>query len=98
MDQWLEPSIQIRSLTQHAGGEFVCQATIGILQIPHRLPERLVEGLPFLYRPEHPIGGSPGGEPGLGHPAIPVVGLEGTATSRFGMRPARYASRPASTA
>ncbi len=29
---------------------------------------------------------------------MPDVGDDGTATSRFGMRPARYAARPASTA
>jgi hypothetical protein len=79
-------------LPEHAGGQFVREATIGLPEVAQGGSKRLIEGLAVLYAAEDPIGREARLEPRghlIAHSSIPLDGLEGTATSRRGIRPAR---------
>ena len=89
MNQRLQPGIEVGPVAQYPGGKFVRQAAVGFRKFSDRQSKCLSERLTILYRAEDTVGRAAGAEPGLGHPTIPVLGLEGTATSRRGMRPAR---------
>ena len=92
MHQGLEPGIEVSAPPEDSRGEFVGQAAIGVAERGQAPVERLVEWNALVYRAEDGPGGPPGRQAGgspSGHPAIPDVGLDGTATSRRGIRPAR---------
>jgi hypothetical protein len=85
-----EPGIEIGLPAQHAGGEFVGQAPVSLVEVAERLSECLIEGNTSPDRGQDVEGRAAGEESGSGYDdTIPVVGDDGTATSRRGMRPAR---------
>jgi len=88
---------------EYAGGaegssrEFMGETTVGVGQSRERNIEREIERPAAVHQFQQPPGGAARCQP-LGQVSIPAIGVDGTATSRRGIRPARYARRPASTA
>jgi hypothetical protein len=95
MHQLLEPGVEIVPVPQDTGGEFVGETAVALLQSSQGVIQGLIKGLSFVDGPKDAkrrrTGGKAGRSPPLvpAHLSIPSVGLEGTATSRRGMRPAR---------
>ena len=85
-----EARVQLRAAAQHAGGDLVCQPAIGVVEPSGCFVECGFELPAAAHQGEGLEGGAAGVAAG-GHPqsSIPVVGLDGTAISRRGMRPAR---------
>jgi hypothetical protein len=97
-DQRGECGVQCRLAPKYAGSELVGQASIALFQCGSGFVECLVEDPPPGTAFENMNGGAacgggaliPRGHLGRGPQlSMPRVGLEGTATSRRGMRPAR---------
>src|ERR1700674_2098592 len=100
-----ENRVDRRAIAQHSVDELARPAAVARIERTDTTLERLVEELsaPEVdadLRGYRPRGGYPTDScNGRVHePSIPVVGEEGTATSRRGILPARYACLPASTA
>jgi len=82
---------------QGARRELVGESPVCVRQSRERVVECEIEGAAPVYQLEQAPGGAPRCQP-LGQVSIPAIGVDGTATSRRGIRPARNARRPASTA
>ena len=95
MHKLLEAGVKIVAVPQDAGGEFVGEASVTLLQSAERLIQGLIKGFSVVDGAKDPKRCRARNETGRhavlipAHFSIPSVGLEGTATSRRGMRPAR---------
>jgi hypothetical protein len=74
---------------QDAGREFMTQAAVGVGESAEATVEGNIERHATPDLEQDPEGGAARGEAGIDQSSIPVVGLDGTATSRRGIRPAR---------
>lgn len=92
MHERLQPRVEVAPLPEDAGGQFVREATVQLSEVAQCGAEGLVEGLAALHAAEHSVGREARFEPRgrlAAHSIIPRDGLDGTATSRRGIRPAR---------
>jgi hypothetical protein len=91
--QLIDPATQSRDSV----GELVCESAIPRLKTGDRRCERNVESTSTLdLFSDSERREAPGTK--RGQSSIPLVGDDGTAISRDGIRPARKAKRPATTA
>src|SRR6266513_2856684 len=93
----LEQPIELGAAPQHAGRQLVGEAAVALDQVRERSIAGALEGRTRPHCVEHLQCGAPGGR-GVLKSSILSSGEDATATSRLGMRPARYDVRPASTA
>src|SRR2546423_5656419 len=99
-----ENGIDCRAMTQHPIHQLSRPTAVARVEGRDAALERLIEKFSAtqidanLRRDRSCSGYTTGSDERVHEPIIPVVGDDGTATSRFGIRPARYALRPDSTA